>query len=114
MPVLPAAAEERAAAAADGTLSRRLLHPAGWRVLTAHLELEKEERMAPLATTRWQRLFTQDELALQAGVPLEVICRIEEEGIPPRPEEMHRIARALAVPPASIDEFHQALAALLR
>ena len=60
-----------------------------------------------LKQLRIERRITQQALAEAAGVTKATISHIECNAFPPRMETMLRVARALAVQLADIDEFKE-------
>ena len=63
-----------------------------------------------LKQLRIERGITQQALAEAAGATKATISHIECNAFPPRMETMLRVARALAVQLADIDEFKERIA----
>jgi transcriptional regulator with XRE-family HTH domain len=65
--------------------------------------------VASLREIRAERLLTIRALAAQAGVAPSTIYLIEAGRTVPRLSVVRRLATALAVPAATVDEFRQAI-----
>ena len=54
--------------------------------------------------TRKRQLFTQQELAVRAGVGVNTIIRIERNQVDPHGRTIRKLAEALGVPPSELLE----------
>ena len=67
--------------------------------------------MASLRETRLRAVLSQRELARRAGVALRTVVEAEAGRQTPRPATMRKLADALGVAPAEVDEFRAAIEA---
>ncbi len=65
--------------------------------------------MASLRVLRLERGLSQRDLAARAGVTQQTVVHLELRRREPHPGTMRRMAEALGVEPAEVDEFRRAI-----